>query len=63
MADTSTNLPENEPTMNVTVVAPESIWRAMKNRATEKRGQSASDVWVEAAREYLVRRCQAEDAA
>lgn len=49
--------------MNVTVVAPESLWRAMKRRAIDERDKSASDLWVAAAREYLRQQAMPEDAA
>jgi 3-oxoacyl-[acyl-carrier-protein] synthase III len=62
MPDPSINVPENEPTVNVTVVAPESLWRAMKRRAIDERDKSASDLWVAAAREYLRQQAMSEDA-
>lgn len=44
--------------MNTTIAVPESVWKGMKNLATDRRSTSQA-VWTQAAREFLAREAEA----
>lgn len=51
-------IPEREPTVAVSVAAPESVWKRVRSLSGDRR-VSAQTIWLEAIAEYLERRSEA----